>query len=139
MKVLLLMPSIDNGYWRRLGKKIGPNSEPLSLCYIGAMLKRHGHDVKILDCNAEGLSFEEIEDATREYRPDVAGIAMLTLMYTQCMETAKAVKRGHPSTAIVVGGPHPTANGRDTLEKETLLDFAIMGEAEFIFNEMLGA
>ena len=38
MKALLVMPSLDNGYWKKLGKKVGPKSEPLSLLYIATFL-----------------------------------------------------------------------------------------------------
>ena len=59
------MPSIENVYWKSLGKKIGPNSEPLSLLYIATYLNHNGHKAEILDCIAECTTlkqFETVED-----------------------------------------------------------------------------
>ncbi|MSR86340.1 hypothetical protein EXS74_03010, partial [Candidatus Woesearchaeota archaeon] len=56
MKILFVMPALDTGYWRKLGKKVGPKSEPLSLLYIATYLNKHGHHAEVVDCEAEGLS-----------------------------------------------------------------------------------
>ncbi|MDP6642282.1 MAG: radical SAM protein [Candidatus Nanoarchaeia archaeon] len=139
MKVLLIMPSMDSGYWRRLGKKVGPKSEPLSLAYIGAMLKKHNHEVKILDCEALDYSFEEVEDYLKKNEFDVVGIAMITIMYSQTMTICKLVKKMYPKAKIIVGGPHPSAHGnaKEILETEFLIDYCVVGEAEKTFVELL--
>jgi len=139
MRVLLVMPSMDNGYWRKLGKKVGPKSEPLSLAYMGAMLKRHGHEVKILDCEALDYSFNDVENYLNQNEFDAFGIAMLTIMYSQTIALSNIIKKIYPQARIIVGGPHPSAHGnaKEILEKENVIDYAVMGEAEKTFAELL--
>src|SRR3989344_5604084 len=139
MKVLFIMPSMDNGYWKTLGKKVGPRSEPLSLVYLATTLNHYGHDATILDCEAEGLSFADVEKHLQEGQFDMVGIAMLTIMYSQCVELAKLVKKINPKTWVVVGGPHPTTNAIQVLNEVPEVDLAVIGEAEFTFLDLVKA
>jgi anaerobic magnesium-protoporphyrin IX monomethyl ester cyclase len=138
MKVLMIMPSMDNGYWKKLGKKVGPKSEPLSLLYIATFLNNHGHEVQVLDCEAEGVSFEELEAHIREGNYDVIGVAMLTPMYSQALETCKVAKKVNPNIKVLVGGSHPSLRPKETAEEECI-DVATIGEAETTFLELLDA
>ena len=139
MKVLFIMPSMDNGYWKTLGKKVGPRSEPLSLVYIATTLNHNGHQATILDCEAEGLSLGDVEKHLKENNFGMVGIAMLTLMYSQCVDLAKLVKKVNPDTKVVVGGPHPTTNAIQVLTDIPEVDFAVIGEAEFTFLDLVKA
>ena len=138
MKILMVMPSMDNGYWKKLGKKVGPKSEPLSLLYIATFLNNRGHKAEVLDCEAEGISFEELENHIRKNNYDVVGVAMLTPMYSQSLEVCKIAKRVNPNIKVIVGGSHPTLRPLDTA-KEPNIDVAAIGEAEETFLQVLDA
>ncbi len=136
MKVLFIMPSMDNGYWKKLGKKVGPKSEPLSLVYVASMLNSKDHNSKIIDCEAEGLSFEDIKKYLKQSQFDMIGIAMLTVMYSQTVELARIAKEINPKIKVAVGGSHPTSNAKEIIDKEKDIDFAVVGEAELTFLEL---
>src|SRR3989344_9220170 len=138
MKALLVMPSLDNGYWKRLGKKVGPKSEPLSLLYIATFLNKNGHKVEILDCEAEGVSYDELELHLRKGKYDVVGVAMLTAMFTQALGVCKAAKKVNPKTKVIVGGSHASVRPVETAE-ESCIDVVTIGEAEVTFKELLDA
>lgn len=138
MKVLMVMPSMDNGYWKKLGKKVGPKSEPLSLLYIATFLNQKGHKAEVLDCEAEGVSFDELEQHIGRGDYDVVGVAMLTPMYSQALEICKIAKKINPNIKVLVGGSHPSLRPKETVSEEPI-DVATVGEAETTFLELLDA
>src|SRR3989338_7146504 len=107
MKILFVMPSLDNGYWKKLGKKVGPKSEPLSLLYIATYLNKNGHHAEVVDCEAEGLSLEDLEAKIQAGNYDV------------------------------VGGSHANLRPKETAEKEDAIDVVTVGEAELTFMELI--
>ncbi len=137
MRICLIMPSLTNGYWRTLGKKIGPNSEPLSLVYIATYLNSKGHQVSIIDAIAEDLTEKDVEQRLKEGNYDIVGVTMLTLMYTEALNICKIAKKLNPKTYTIVGGPHPTIAAYATLKNENDIDFAVIGEAEITFLELI--
>jgi len=139
MKILLVMPSVDNGYWKKLGKKVGPRSEPLSLLYIATYLNQNGHKAEVVDCEAEGVSLEELEDRIRKGNYDCVGVAMLTPLYSQAVNICKAVKKIDSKIKTIVGGSHPTLRSKGTIEDEASIDIAAVGEAELTFLDLLDA
>ena len=137
MKILLIMPSLDNGYWKKLGKKIGPRSEPLSLLYLATFLNQHGHNAEVLDCNAEGVSLEELEPRIQHGGYDAVGVAMLTAMYSQSVAVCSLVKSINPSIHVVVGGSHANLRPKQTAEQVDAIDVVTVGEGELTFLELL--
>ena len=133
------MPSMDNGYWKKLGKKVGPRSEPLNLLYIATFLNNNNHKAEVLDCETEGISFEELENRIRKGNYDVVGVAMLTPLYSQAVQCCKIAKKVNPNIKTVVGGSHPTLRPKGTVDDEPSIDVAAVGEAEFTFLELLDA
>lgn len=137
MNILFVMPSLDNGYWKKLGKKVGPKSEPLSLLYIATYLNQQGHHAEVLDCEAEGVSLEELEMKVQKGNYDVIGVAMLTAMYSQSVAVCTMVKKVNPAIKVVVGGSHANLRPKETAEKEACIDVVTVGEAELTFMELL--
>ena len=141
MRALFIVPSMDNGYWKTLGEKVGPKSEPLNLLYMATLLNKHGHHAEVLDAEAEGLSFDQIKEFIRSREPfDIVGVPMLTLMYSQCVSTCKAAREALPNAIIAVGGYQPTKKARETLERNKgVIDIAARGEAEKSMLELADA
>ncbi|MAG47647.1 hypothetical protein CL617_03500 [archaeon] len=138
MKALLVMPSLDNGYWKKLGKKVGPKSEPLSLLYIATFLNKHNHEVRVLDCEAQGVSNEQLEKRIRKGNYDVVGVAMLTSMFSQSLQVCKTAKKINPNIKVIVGGSHASVRPLETA-KEKSIDVVTIGEAEAAFKGLLDA
>ncbi len=137
MKVLFVMPALDTGYWKKLGKKVGPKSEPLSLLYIATYLNKHGHHAEVVDCEAEGLSLQELEARIQMNNYDVVGVAMLTAMYSQSVIVCNFVKKINPNIKVIVGGSHANLRPKETAEKENSIDVVTVNEAELTFIELI--
>ena len=136
MKALLVMPSLDNGYWKKLGKKVGPKSEPLSLIYIATYLNNNGHIAEIKDCEAEGISLEELGEFIRKGNYDVVGVAMLTSMFSQSLDVCKEAKKVNQNIKVIVGGTHASVRPIETAQEE-YIDVVTIGEAEITFKKLL--
>lgn len=128
MKVLLIQPpSCDP-----LTDKIFL-FEPLALEYLGAGLKKDGHDVQLLDARIE----PDYEGACRRFRPDVVGLTGFTSQVNIIKKIAEHLKAISPEVLIVVGGHHATVRPKDF--NDARIDAVVIGEGVFTLQEILRA
>jgi anaerobic magnesium-protoporphyrin IX monomethyl ester cyclase len=124
MNVLLLAP-----YTGAIFEGAGIRMQPLGLSYIGAALKRAGHDVRI-----EALYDR---DAKPDYTgADVVGISCTTFQFKQGLRLAGAAKAA--GKTVVMGGPHPTSRPEETLHSGDV-DFAVRAEGELTMLDLVEA
>ncbi len=155
MRVLLVAPP----FYRLLGSHY--NGLHLGIAYIAAVLKEHGHFVKIYNADYGGSAeyanqrqlFEhypsykailndtahpiwgEIKENISDFAPDLIGITMLTANYRAAKIVAKVVKSLNDDVKVVVGGTHPTLDPEGTLTGGEF-DYAVRGEGEFTLLEL---
>ncbi|MBP2670215.1 MAG: radical protein [candidate division NC10 bacterium] len=131
MNVLLLRPDPGN---ERFG--LGPffRVEPLGLEYIGAALRRRGHEPTIAD-----LRFRPgVGTWLRRVRPHVVGISCLhSLEYDRVVETARRVRRAAPGVFVLVGG-HAAAAFPEPLEGDDI-DAVCLGDGERVVPAVMDA
>lgn len=101
---------------------------PLGLAGLAAVLLERGYPVTLLDAYGEGLSWAETEAKVQALRPDVLGLSAMTPVRDVAHRAANLLRpyAGH----LVLGGPHPTAVGRQALDECPALDSLIEGEGE---------
>lgn len=137
MKVLFLNPPFtDYGGLEGHGGK----TLPLNLAYLAAYLRLKHPDVEIdvLDCEALGMRYKEIEDKIKEINPNIVGITAPTPAFAQVLEICRIVKSISRDIVTVVGGPHPTALPKETIA-EPNIDISVVFEGEFTFAEIVDA
>ena len=137
------------------------NGLHLGIAYIAAVLKEHGHFVKIYNADyyetteyanqrqlfenypsyktilndPDNPIWGEIKHNISSLAPDLIGITMLTANYKAAKIIAKIAKSLNNNVKVVVGGAHPTLDPEGTLaEKE--FDYVIRGEGEYAFLEL---
>ena len=71
MRVLLLRPAAE--------KKSMARVLPLGLLAIGSVLKRAGHQVKILDLRISNSPDEELDSVMSSFDPQIIGIGVMTI------------------------------------------------------------
>ncbi|MFC2025015.1 B12-binding domain-containing radical SAM protein [Chloroflexota bacterium] len=154
-RILLIAPP----FYRLLGSHY--NGLHLGIAYIAAILKEHGHFVKIYNADYCEIGeyanqrqlFEnytsykailndpvnpiwgEIKDNISNFTPDIVGITMLTANYKAARMIARITRSINSDIKIVVGGAHPTLDPEETLAEEDF-DYVIRGEGEFTFLEL---
>lgn len=134
MKTLLVVPNYAARIANVAQTTLGP---PLGLAYIAAVMERRGLPVEILDANALNLSDAATVAEIAGRRPEIVGFSAVTPTVDQCGRLAAAVKSSLPSAKIALGGMHPTALPEPTLARYPAVDFAVGGEADSRFPDIV--
>lgn len=126
---------------------------PLGLCYLAAVLRDNGHQVKILDCLAAGYKHKQIDNDKITYGlpdeaiiqqlkkedPQVVGIsALFTVQYHNVKKLAQLVKTINPKIITVIGGMHATIKPQEVLADQHV-DFILQGEADYTLTQLVNA
>jgi len=113
---------------------------PLGLLSIAAVLRAGGggHTVEVLDTQALGLDYAQIEAEVRRRAPDVVGIQVMTFTLLDAMETARAAKRARPGVHLTMGGPHAHLYPAETVAQPEV-DTVVVGEGEYVFRDLVAA
>lgn len=160
MKILLIDPPFYRfiRYYNRFF--------PLGLAYLAAVLRDNGHEVLIYDADAnkekahdmdfsaleekypqyiENVSklahpiWGELREVLNEFKPDLVGISVFTTKVASAFIAAQIAKSFNPDAPVVVGGPHPSVKSEELLRIAPFVDFAVRGEAENSFVQLVQA
>ncbi len=136
MKVLFLYPSWTGSYGL-FGHFARRNSTwpPLNLALLAAISEQHGHEVTIMDGEAEQTSLEDMAQRAVALKPDMIGFTATSPFFHISKAVAEGIKRIAPHIPIAVGGPHITI-----MKERALLaafDYVFIGEAEHSWPEFL--
>jgi radical SAM superfamily enzyme YgiQ (UPF0313 family) len=142
MKVLLVVPPQDNFIESYVTRKLDKDRElrpKLGLLYIaGALRQSLGITPVIVDCLAEGLGLEALEERLRQEQPEVVGLSVLTFNLLDCLAVAKAVRRACPRARVCFGGHHVSLYPKETLSFPEV-DWVVVGDGEEAFAELVAA
>ena len=108
---------------------------PYGLLSLGAQAARAGHQVKVYNLSA--FSWRRVEEIIRELAADVYGMSCWTANRRGVDLVARAIRRSHPQSHIIVGGPHATPLARDLLQHYSAIDTVAVGESEDTFLELI--
>ena len=127
---------------------INDSAQQLGIQSMSAVLKQHGHDVKLfmdpqlfdddmirikrlnrwLDCK------KELVGQIKAYNPDLIGISIVTDFYQWACQMATMIK-AEMNVPIIAGGIHPTAVPERVL-KNDCFDMVCLGEGEYPLLEL---
>ena len=146
VKILLIQPPYD----------LFPDDErqampPLGLAYIAAVLERDGHDVRIIDCVAEGfdnlqpqadgrrrcgLQGKELQQLILDFEPHIVGVSCLfTAQAKSAYDVCRLVKSTGLNITTVMGGAHPSAVPQEVLSVVEV-DAVCIGEGEMVMARL---
>ncbi|MHA1684439.1 MAG: B12-binding domain-containing radical SAM protein [Promethearchaeota archaeon] len=132
MKASIIFPNIYLGNYLNISVPIHP---PLSLAYLGAVLRQNGVGVQLIDASAENLSFKKLIRRLRDFDPDVIGITTNISCSQKAVLTARVLKTNFPSKKFVMGGAWATVE-YEMLLKKKIVDAVVIGEGEYTFLEL---
>jgi radical SAM superfamily enzyme YgiQ (UPF0313 family) len=110
---------------------------PLGLAYLGAVAEQAGHQVTVIDCQAEKLTYESFRDRLAQTPSDVVGVTATTLLYKSAMQLVTIAKQVQPQAVTVLGGSHGTLWDENALREYPSLDIVVRREGEQTFIELL--
>ena len=125
MKIALIEPKPPfNAYF--FLKKL-PLLGPL---FLGTMLKKAGHEVKVFKENMLA-AYNEKTDTLHPFvqEADAVGFTSITHTVNRAYQIADAIRRQFPEKKIVFGGNHPSALPEEALEHG---DQVVVGEGEYV-------
>jgi magnesium-protoporphyrin IX monomethyl ester (oxidative) cyclase len=132
MKVLLLYPPI----WQVVGFRTNCNNG-LGLLYVGAVLRKADHEVRIIDTEVMGWDYSRIMTEIENWKPTHVGIGCLSNGLESAISITKIIKEKHPEIWVALGGAGPSAEPEFAL-KESGADSVSVGESETILDKSFG-
>ncbi|MDD1776848.1 MAG: B12-binding domain-containing radical SAM protein [Candidatus Helarchaeota archaeon] len=142
-RVLLLNPPSDLLIYKEdrcqnevdvhLNRVIRP---PISLMGLASISEKLGFQTKIIDAPIERISLEQLKTFLKRWKPQwvIANVSLETL--ESDLTPLKIASEFGAKT--IVFGHAPTINDREILETAPFVDFAIRGEPEKTFQELIG-
>jgi radical SAM superfamily enzyme YgiQ (UPF0313 family) len=158
LRILLISPP----YARFLG--LGNCRFPLSFGAIGTILSMNGHAVAIYDADFDRdligkadtyeytfsnqgkiqaalqdrshFVWKEIARTIQSFNPDVIGITTMTSKYPMAIRIAEMAKSINRDIRVVIGGHHSSIFGPKLVQNANI-DFAVIGEGEMTFLELI--
>lgn len=102
---------------------------PLGIMYLSAVLKREGHEVKVIDL-VDRPDVEELMELLYNGAPeaDIHGISCTTPTFPYALRILQKIKAKDPYTKVVIGGPHASIMPESCLDAG--FDQVIVGEGE---------
>ena len=128
--VLINVYYSESGYGDKL------NFPPLGIAYISEYLDEKKIDHLIIDMGL-GISSDEVLEEINHIKPSWIGISLNSLHIEKSKKLMEKLRINNPSTRMVVGGPHVTTQGKKIFEKLDFIDYAIIGEGEESFYELI--
>jgi len=104
--------------------------EPLGLELVAESARQRGHEVRVLDLQAD--THDGLHRVLDDWRPDVVAFGVNYLANVpEVVDLSKEVKRRLPRSAVVVGGHSASFVAEDLLEHaEGAIDVVLRGEGE---------
>jgi len=110
---------------------------PIGLYYIGALLKENKYDVEVLNWHNVNKTPQKIEETLTEKKPDVIGFSIVHANRWGAIDIAKIAKQILPEVKIVFGGIGTTFLWKHLLKHFKDIDFAVLGEGEYSFLNLI--
>lgn len=120
---------------------------PIGLSYVATATRAAGHEVRFVDLMVSGNTHADLRRSLTEFQPDVVGISVRNIdnvvaqrvaWHLDELDAILATVRANSAARIVLGGPATSILGPVALERLDA-DFAIVGEGEVAFPELLSA
>lgn len=142
--IVLVNPGDRKQVYQDLGRDFAAIEPPFWIAVIAAYLRNHGFSVKIVDSNAENIPPEDTALIVNGLNPRLTAVIVygshpsastqnMTIAGRICAELKKKT-----SSKVAIGGLHPSALPKKTLEKEQV-DFVIEGEGPSTLKALLSA
>lgn len=139
-KIIFINPPYERiapGY--EFVKHITNSSPSLGLLHLAAEVRLHGYIPAIIESDIFNLSIEQVARRVIAEKPAYVGITLFTVGVWGAAAIARKIKAVLPQTVIIVGGPHISSMGPETIGRFIEFDFAVVGEGEKILIELLEA
>jgi radical SAM superfamily enzyme YgiQ (UPF0313 family) len=120
-------------------KHITNRSPSIGLLLLAAKAREIGYNPMIIESDLEGLTPQRVAQIVVEQNPKFLGITLFTVGVFNASIIAKIVREKNPNIVILVGGPHISSMGYETMEKFLEFDVSVIHEGELILENLLNS
>ncbi len=110
---------------------------PLGLAYLGAVAEKEGHQVTVIDCQGEKLTYDTFRQKIKQVPSDVVGVTSTTLLYNSAKTIMEIAKEEQPNAVTMIGGSHVSFWDENALNETKAIDIIVRREGELTFLELL--
>lgn len=111
-------------------------------CYLNlsaaAVLRERGHQVHLIDCQAEGVSLPEVIERAKTITPNLVVIYVEQIKVNVDFDIIKGLKNSL-GVKVVLVGPFVTPLDREVMTLAPQVDFVIRGEYDYAVAELAEA
>lgn len=105
-----------------------------ALVLLATMCQNEGHDVQIYDGVVDNRNLKSV---IANFKPDIIAITCNTFQIKHTNKYLNIIKKTDKGILTIIGGPHPSAIGKQSLIDFPNATFAVMGEGEFTVLDLL--
>ena len=136
MKILFIVPpaALEERYGALTSA--GAVYPSLGLAYLAAVALELGHQVRIIDAEAEGMSMSRLEEELRREKPQLIGLQTFCTTIRKCVAICQNAKSIQPGVTTLLGGVHATLFPEDCIGHPAV-DYLVRGEGERTFAALL--
>jgi anaerobic magnesium-protoporphyrin IX monomethyl ester cyclase len=109
----------------------------LGLLHLAAQVRRDGYSPTIIESDVQGLSAAQVAARVIRAKPAYVGITLFTVGVWLAAELSRRIKAVCPDIIILVGGPHISSMGLETMQRFPEFDIAVIGEGETVLSQLL--
>ena len=120
---------------------------PIGLCYIATPLTAMGKEVAIFDMNTADEPYGELEQAIRDFKPDIIGYSLRNIdtqnrydpwyYFDFTSPTLQIAQKAAPSVPIIVGGTGFSLFPDKIMDRCPEIDIGVLHEGEDTFPDIL--
>ena len=137
MKVTLIRPAYSSLYQLITSKtRYKEVSPPMGLLYVAAALEQDGHQVQVIDGEADDLTPSQVLERIEASQPDVLGAGATSVDFHGANLVLREAKREF-TVATVLGGAHGTVLADQILRENPHIDYVVRGEGEITARQLL--
>ncbi len=143
--LVLVNPGGRERIYQQLGNELTAIEPPLWCRLIGGYVRDRGHEIVILDSEAEGMGVESVAQRIAKLKPKLVAMVVFghqpsasTQQMVAASETTRAIKDVTPDVPVIFVGGHVSALPEQTLREEAA-EYACKGEGPETVNGLLDA
>ncbi|MCK5716319.1 MAG: radical SAM protein [Thiomargarita sp.] len=118
-------------------RQITNHAPSLGLLHLAAQVRVDGYDPMIIESDIEQLSVSQVAARIIQIQPRYLGITLFTVGVSSAIEIAREVKCHLANIIILVGGPHMSSMGMETMQRFQDFDIAVLHEGESVISALL--
>lgn len=111
----------------------------LGLSYVAGFSLSLGHEVRILDMNANHLSDDDLVKKVQGFSPSIIGVSVKTATANEAGRIISLLSKIFTDMIYVAGGPHITLCAESFMRAYPECNYAVSGEGEIIFGRLVEA